>query len=122
MRTVLLITLATAALAGCGKDEKRAEERGAATSASEPLSPGSAAAPRSAAAEDRSASAVQQARPAARTAAPDSASGTYTVVKGDTLSGIAKTRGLSATDLARWNNISDPRRLRVGQQLRLTPP
>jgi N-acetylmuramoyl-L-alanine amidase len=44
------------------------------------------------------------------------------VAKGDTLSAIAKAHGVSATDLARWNDISDPRRLRIGQELRLTAP
>jgi LysM repeat protein len=48
--------------------------------------------------------------------------GKHVVVKGDTLYSIAKKNGLNDRDLARWNNITDPRRLRVGQELRLTPP
>jgi len=46
----------------------------------------------------------------------------YIVVKGDTLYSIAKKNGLSYRELAKWNKIKNPRRLRVGQELRLTPP
>ena len=48
--------------------------------------------------------------------------GKYTVVKGDNLYRIAKKNGLNYRDLAKWNKIEDPRRLRVGQELRLTAP
>ncbi len=48
--------------------------------------------------------------------------GKYTVVKGDTLYSIAKKNGLNYRELAKWNHIKDPRRLRVGQELRLTAP
>jgi LysM repeat protein len=44
------------------------------------------------------------------------------VAKGDTLYNIAKKHGVNYRDLAKWNKIKDPRRLRVGQQLRLTAP
>lgn len=50
------------------------------------------------------------------------ASGSYVVVKGDTLYSIAKKNNLDYRDLAKWNKIKDPRRLRVGQELRLTAP
>jgi LysM repeat protein len=42
-------------------------------------------------------------------------------VAGDTLYGIAKKHGVKPKDLARWNGIKDPRRLRVGQKLKLAP-
>ena len=57
---------------------------------------------------------------APRAAAPSAQ--THVVARGDTLQKIAKARGVSAEDLSKWNNIDDPRRLRVGQELRLTPP
>ncbi|HXV81732.1 MAG TPA: LysM domain-containing protein [Candidatus Binatia bacterium] len=46
----------------------------------------------------------------------------YIVAKGDTLYSIAKKHGLDYRDLAKWNKIKDPRRLRIGQELRLTAP
>jgi LysM repeat protein len=53
--------------------------------------------------------------------APSSAS-SYTIVKGDTLASIARTHKLSARDLAKWNGIDNPRRLRIGQKIRLDAP
>ena len=44
---------------------------------------------------------------------------TYTVRRGDTLSGIAAEFGTSVKELADLNDIADPSRLRVGQVLRL---
>lgn len=46
----------------------------------------------------------------------------YIVAKGDTLYSIAKKNGLDYRDLAKWNKIKDPRRLRIGQELTLTAP
>ena len=43
----------------------------------------------------------------------------YYVRRGDTLSGIAARFGTTVGDLARWNNISDPNRIYVGQRLLL---
>lgn len=45
----------------------------------------------------------------------------YTVKTGDTLYSIALEFGLEYRELAAWNNI-DPSRIRIGQQLRLSPP
>lgn len=45
----------------------------------------------------------------------------YTVKTGDTLYGIALEFGLDYRELAAWNNV-EPSRIRIGQQLRLTPP
>ena len=44
---------------------------------------------------------------------------TYTVKKGDTLYVIALDHGLDYKELAQWNAIDDPNKIRVGQQLRL---
>lgn len=46
---------------------------------------------------------------------------TYTVREGDTLFSIAWRNDLDYRDLAAWNNIEDPSRIRPGQQLSLRP-
>lgn len=48
---------------------------------------------------------------------PVASGNTYTVQRGDTPISIARQLGVSAEDLMRVNNISDPRRLFVGQEL-----
>lgn len=60
------------------------------------------------------------AKPAAPRPAP--ADGGYIVQPGDTLFSIAAAYGRDVKDLARWNGIDDPSRIRVGQVLRLVPP
>src|SRR5690606_36082101 len=45
----------------------------------------------------------------------------YTVKTGDTLYSIALEFGLDYRELAAWNNV-EPSRIRLGQQLRLSPP
>lgn len=54
------------------------------------------------------------------------ASGTYTVVRGDTLGGIAKRFGTTWRELQRINNIKNPNLIYVGQVIKLsgnpTPP
>lgn len=44
---------------------------------------------------------------------------TYTVKKGDTLSGIAKKKGVSLANLQSWNNIKNPNKISIGQVLKL---
>ncbi len=56
-----------------------------------------------------------------RTPAPTPTPIIYVVQKGDTLIGIAKQFGISATLLQTANGIVDPRRLQIGQEL-LIPP
>jgi len=46
----------------------------------------------------------------------------YVVNKGDTLWDIAEKNGISHGDLAKWNNVNDPKDLQVGQKLRLSAP
>ena len=46
----------------------------------------------------------------------------YTVKPGDTLIRIGLDSGQSPTDIARWNGLSDPGKIVVGQVLRLVPP
>ena len=45
------------------------------------------------------------------------ADGTYTVKSGDTLSAIANDFGVTVDQLVRWNNISNPNLIKVGQIL-----
>lgn len=51
-----------------------------------------------------------------------SGDGTYVVVEGDTLWSIADRNGIPHGDLAKWNNINDPKEMKVGRKLRLTAP
>lgn len=43
----------------------------------------------------------------------------YTVKAGDTLSGISKRFGVPVVTLAKWNNISNPNLIRVGQVIKV---
>ena len=54
--------------------------------------------------------------------AAESRTGTYTVQPGDMLTKIGMDTGQSWRDLARWNNLTDPNHLEVGQVLRVLPP
>lgn len=60
----------------------------------------------------------------ARTAPPraDSGADVYTVRSGDTMYSIALDHGLDYKELAAWNSLVDPSRIRSGQQLRIKPP
>ena len=51
--------------------------------------------------------------------APSGTPERYTVVAGDALSTIAERFKVDARDLARWNGITDPSSLRVGQEIAL---
>ncbi len=58
-------------------------------------------------------------------AAPDANSGKpgfYTVKAGDTLIRIGLDNGQNWKDLMRWNNLSNPNLLEVGQVIRVVPP
>ncbi|MDE2255677.1 MAG: peptidoglycan DD-metalloendopeptidase family protein [Betaproteobacteria bacterium] len=72
------------------------------------------------------------AEPAQSSSAPSAAAGPnaafagqpgyYTVRQGDTLRRIALQFGQDWHDLVRWNGLSDPNVIEVGQVLRVTPP
>lgn len=47
---------------------------------------------------------------------------TYVVKRGDTLYSIALDNGQDYRELAQWNNLSDPNRIQIGQELRLRAP
>ena len=142
MKPIFLLTVLSLALAACGKEEKRVEAPAVAASspdaapsaaalpppptavAAEPLASASTG---SAAEQRREARAARSMRArggsdAGAAAAPAASGAVHVVAKGDTLSGIARARGLKASDLARWNGVRDPRQLRIGQKLRLTAP
>lgn len=129
MKSLIVLTIVSMALAACGKEDKPPSERAAAASAAETARITSPAVPETVPAENRSASAKAASpnSPASRRAAASvAASGlpnaTHTVARGETLASIAKSRGLKAADVAQWNSVRDPRRLRIGQKLRLTAP
>jgi lipoprotein YgeR len=48
--------------------------------------------------------------------------GYYRVERGDTLSKIARGNRQSVQNIARWNNLSNPDSIEVGQVLRVVPP
>ncbi|MDR3404360.1 MAG: LysM peptidoglycan-binding domain-containing protein [Chthoniobacter sp.] len=47
--------------------------------------------------------------------------GFYTVKKGDTLTSIARNYGLTAEELVKANKITDPKKLQLGQTLKVPP-
>ncbi len=53
---------------------------------------------------------------------PAAPAGQYRIQKGDTLFKIAFEHGLDYRDLAAWNDLSDPARIRGGDLLRLSAP
>jgi LysM repeat protein len=57
--------------------------------------------------------------PATKAAPVKSAVKTHTVKKGDTVTGIAKTHGVSIADLMKLNGIKDPKLLQLGQSLKI---
>jgi lipoprotein NlpD len=62
---------------------------------------------------------VAQATPGAQQDAPD---GFYMVKRGDTLYSIALEHGADYREMAQWNSLDDPTKLRVGQLLRVKAP
>jgi lipoprotein NlpD len=63
---------------------------------------------------------VVERKPAAGT--PEARPGTYIVKRGDTLYAIAAAHGIDYRDLARWNNITNPAAIEVGQVLLVKDP
>ena len=65
---------------------------------------------------------VGRAVPAPAVPTPVVPEGHYLVKKGDTLYSIALDNGADYREVAQWNNLDDPTRIRVGQVLRVKPP
>ena len=87
------------------------------------LAAGCAGSRRPAPVEDRRAPAAPAAKaPAALETPAPTLEGFYAVKKGDTLYSIALEHGHDYRELAQWNSLDDPTKLRVGQLLRMTPP
>src|SRR5690606_29909720 len=59
---------------------------------------------------------------ATRTASTAARPATHTVVKGDTVWGIAKKYGLRTADIISWNGLDASAMIRPGQVLRLAAP
>jgi lipoprotein NlpD len=78
--------------------------------------------------DDRRPSPGAAAKPAAPAAAAPAAApaagapASYVVKRGDTLYSIALEHGVDFRDLARWNGLDDPSKLRVGQSLQVRSP
>ena len=64
--------------------------------------------------------AARQAAP--RTTAPVARPSTYVVKRGDTLYSIALEHGVDFRELAQWNRLDDPSKIRIGQELRVAAP
>jgi lipoprotein NlpD len=86
-------------------------------------------------APQRGAAPVEDRRPPPRAAVPSAKSpppapaqvfsapdGHYVVKSGDTLYSIALEHGADYREIAQWNSLDDPTKLRVGQLLRVKPP
>ena len=66
--------------------------------------------------------AAKAASTAAAAAAPVVTAGEYVVKRGDTLYSIALEHGLDYRELAQWNSLDDPTRIRTGQVLKVVRP
>jgi lipoprotein NlpD len=72
---------------------------------------------RPSAAKAKPAAVAQAAAPA-----PPARPGSYVVKRGDTLYSIALESGVDYRELAQWNKLDDPTKIRVGQELRVSSP
>jgi lipoprotein NlpD len=74
--------------------------------------------------DDRRPPAAAKAKPPAVQAVPQAAarSGGYIVKRGDTLYSIALEHGVEYRELAQWNALEDPTKIRIGQELRVSAP
>jgi lipoprotein NlpD len=72
--------------------------------------------------DDRRPPSARASGPAAAPAQPAARAGGYVVKRGDTLYSIALETGIDYRELARWNGIDDPSKIRIGQELRTTAP
>jgi lipoprotein NlpD len=100
-------------LAGCASSRNQApvEDRGAARAPTAMVPPASA--------QSADPSKVEPPKPGAENAGKN---GYYTVKQGDTLIRIGLENGQNWKDLVKWNDLTNPNVLEVGQVLRVVPP
>lgn len=113
MKRLVPVTILLLVLFACGKKDEPTPET--------PPTPATQTAPQA----EQSPVSPPQSSPEPSTPSDEKAKPTnhkYIVAKGDTLYSIAKKNSLDYRELAKWNKIEDPRRLRIGQELRLTAP
>ncbi len=121
-RTVGVMALTLALLAGCASSthrapvETRQPPRAAAPSVP---APSPAPAPAAPAAAPTPAPEVARPLPGAENAGKP---GYYTVRRGDTLIRIGLEHGQPWRDIARWNGLEPPHNIEIGQVLRVVPP
>ena len=117
LRNILALMALAATLAGCASGRGSAPVIDRAPAAARSATPPKpvVAAPASAARTATSGSAGTSTSTAA-------GEDTYVVRRGDTLYSIALDHGQDYRDLAQWNNLDDPNRIRIDQVLRVKPP
>jgi lipoprotein NlpD len=113
LRRCALLLAAASLVAGCSLTPNRApiEERTPTPRASVVAASAAASAASAADAGQASAVDVNSGKP-----------GYYTIKPGDTLMRIALDNGQSWKDLMRWNNLTNPNLIEVGQVIRVLPP
>ena len=110
----VLMLVAAAVIAGCASKGGPAPVEDRAGAPRTPAPVASASAP--------AVAAPVAPAPATGPAEPAQRAGTYTVKPGDTLIRIGLDLGQSWRDIARWNNVTDPNRIEVGQVLQVVAP
>lgn len=70
----------------------------------------------------RASTPVSKPSPVVEAPSPSVPEGHYAVKRGDTLFSIALEHGHDYREIAQWNSLDDPTKLRVGQVLRVKPP
>jgi lipoprotein NlpD len=117
------LAVAVLGLAACASPTHRApvEDR---TSVGQPRSPLPAPSPAPGTAAGASSSAPAETAPVRPPAGAENAGkpGYYTVKPGDTLIRVGLENGQNWRDIARWNGLTQPNVIEVGQVLRVVPP
>lgn len=133
MKTLLIAIACIPLLAACNKDVPEPVTTAPATTAPATTAPATTAPAETAtpAAVLVPATPATETTPATSSAASGSSAagmtasggeGTYVVDQGDTLWSIAEKNNIQHGDLAKWNNINDPRELQIGRKLTLSAP
>ena len=124
------LMLVAAVLAGCASGPRLpapVEDRGAMSRtrpapATAPAAPAAAGRPAASAAPARATNPSNETAPPLLGAENAGKPGYYTVRPGDTVARIALDAGQNWRDVARWNSLSNPNTIEVGQVLLIQPP